>query len=147
MGNTNLFNGNSGYTYSAEAYINAVMLFPTEFETANKKEEKETAKAYNICEVLAEHELKSALSRNTNLCTCTQCYSDIMALTLKALPALYVTSDKNSVLFDRIAFENRDKVLAAITSSLKKVQAKPRKECKKTVTFINKTADNIEWVN
>lgn len=147
MGNVQLFNGQSGYNYSSDAYITAVMLFPSEFEITTKKEEKGTAKAYNICEVLAENEINATLSRNSNLCKCSQCYSDIMALSLRTLPALYVTSDKNSVVVDRIAFENRDRVSAAVRASIKTVQTHPRKECKKLITFINKTADNIEWVN
>jgi competence protein ComFB len=47
---------------------------------------------YNVVEVLAYEAVADVMDR-MDMCTCTQCTSDVLALTLNSLPQKYVTSD------------------------------------------------------
>ena len=146
--NTNI-NGKNGYYMDAAIYVSTVRI---EFENSvSKAKEALTPPGYtkprNVCEDLVEKELDLLFSRYVDVCRCNQCRADIIALSLKELPARYITDSRNSFAGEKIGNEYLEKVMKAVYKAVKIVKEKPRKTCEKTVTLIWKTADQLDWVN
>ena len=72
--------------------------------------------------------LDSVLDAHPEVCKCTKCKADVVALTLNQLPPHYVASEKGEVLSkaDHFNLENKSKLLVALTNAIKQVADAPR---------------------
>jgi competence protein ComFB len=87
---------------------------------------------FNIFEEFVETELNIMLSRYIDLCRCSQCRADIVALALHQLPAYYVTGTRGtltakSIIWTRYTQQITDAVIKAIHI----VYKRPRSNCQK----------------
>lgn len=127
--------GDSSYMEAHQLYT---PMFPQEEEPEEEVIEEEPLIAddykppYNIFEELVEVELNLLLSRYIDVCRCSQCRSDVVALALQQLPAYYITGQRGTETAKRIiAAKYMQRVMSAVNRSAKVVFKKPRNACKK----------------
>jgi competence protein ComFB len=102
---------------------------------------------FNVCEILVETELNLVLSRYLDICRCSQCRVDMIALALRELPPRYISGTRDEDAVSTIAREYMEKTMIAVFKAVKKVFNNPRSSCKKVVTVLWKTRDNLDWIN
>jgi len=61
---------------------------------------------YNVVEMLAYEEVADVMDR-MDMCTCSQCTSDVLALALNSLPQKYVTSDAGKQYIQLATFKKQ----------------------------------------
>jgi len=81
----------------------------------------------NLAEVLAKEQLSMVMSR-MNVCNCSTCTNDILALALNSLPTKYVTTDagKQYLQIEMYKKQYETDVLAALTRACVRIKACPR---------------------
>jgi putative phosphotransacetylase len=84
---------------------------------------------YNIMELIVGEETNTAIRADT-LCTCSQCWSNVFALALNAMPARYV-SDHGRILDYYRRFREEYGALARerVTAALSQVRSNPKASC------------------
>ncbi|MCM8812306.1 MAG: late competence development ComFB family protein [Candidatus Omnitrophica bacterium] len=82
---------------------------------------------YNIMETLARNYLKNMLATRKDICTCEQCYEDILAYALTRVPPKYVTTDKGAMvlLVENSKAENSAVILRELMAAVNVVSANP----------------------
>lgn len=87
---------------------------------------------YNLFEEFVETELNILLSRYLDLCRCSQCRADIVALSLQQLPAYYVTGTRGTLTAKSVVWTRyMQEVMDAVTKSIHIVYKRPRNTCRK----------------
>lgn len=87
---------------------------------------------YNLFEEFVETELNILLSRYLDLCRCSQCRADIVALALQQLPAYYVTGTRGTLTAKSVIWTRyMQEVMDAVTKSIHIVYKRPRNTCRK----------------
>lgn len=87
---------------------------------------------YNLFEEFVETELNILLSRYLDLCRCSQCRADIVALALHQLPAYYVTGTRGTLTAKSVIWTRyMQQVMDAVTKAIHIVYKRPRPSCKK----------------
>jgi len=87
---------------------------------------------YNLFEEFVETELNILLSRYLDLCRCSQCRTDIVALALQQLPAYYVTGTRGTLTAKSVIWTRyTQEIMAAVTKSINIVYKRPRNTCRK----------------
>ena len=84
---------------------------------------------YNVMELIVGEETNTAIRADT-LCTCSQCWSNVFALALNAMPARYV-SDHGRILDYYRRFREEYGALARerVTAALSQVRSNPKASC------------------
>lgn len=82
----------------------------------------------NYIEKVVREELKNLYDRDKTICTCDNCYQDIMTLTLNNLPAMYVTSDIGHIMtmFNLSKDQLQAQVLVELIKAIERVKKQPR---------------------
>lgn len=87
---------------------------------------------YNLFEEFVETELNILLSRYLDLCRCSQCRADIVALALHQLPAYYVTGTRGTLTAKSVIWTRyMQQVMDAVTKGIHIVYKRPRPSCRK----------------
>lgn len=87
---------------------------------------------YNLFEEFVETELNILLSRYLDLCRCSQCRADIVALALHQLPAYYVTGTRGTLTAKSVIWTRyMQQVMDAVTKAIHIVYKRPRPTCGK----------------
>lgn len=87
---------------------------------------------YNLFEEFVETELNILLSRYLDLCRCSQCRADIVALALHQLPAYYVTGTRGTLTAKSVIWTRyMQQVMDAVTKAIHIVYKRPRPNCGK----------------
>jgi len=87
---------------------------------------------YNLFEEFVETELDILLSRYVDLCHCSQCRADIVALSLQQLPAYYVTGTRGTLTAKSVVWTKyMQEVMDAVTKAIHIVYKRPRSSCKR----------------
>jgi competence protein ComFB len=83
----------------------------------------------NLSELLTKELLPSVMER-MEMCTCPMCTTNVLALTLNALPPKYVTSDEGKQYTQLEVYKSQYEldVLAAMTKACLRVKSSPRHE-------------------
>jgi len=92
---------------------------------------------YNIFEEFVETELNIMLSRYIDLCRCSQCRADIVAIALHQLPAYYVTGTRGTLTAKSVIWAKyTQQIVDAVTKAINIVYKRPRSNCKKIKQMI-----------
>lgn len=92
---------------------------------------------YNIFEEFVETELDILLARYMDICRCSQCRSDIVALALQQLPAYYVTGTRGTLTAKSVIWTRyMQQIMDAVTKAIHLVYKRPRSNCRKIKQFI-----------
>lgn len=92
---------------------------------------------YNIFEEFVETELNIMLSRYIDLCRCSQCRADIVAIALHQLPAYYVTGTRGTLTAKSVIWAKyTQQIVDAVTKAINIVYKRPRNNCKKIKQMI-----------
>lgn len=92
---------------------------------------------YNIFEEFVETELNIMLSRYIDLCRCSQCRADIVALALHQLPAYYVTGTRGTLTAKSVIWTKyMQQIIDAVSKAIHIVYKRPRSNCKKIKQMI-----------
>lgn len=87
---------------------------------------------YNLFEEFVETELDILLSRYLDLCRCSQCRADIVALALHQLPAYYVTGTRGTLTAKSVIWTRyMQQVMDAVSKAIHVVYKRPRPNCGK----------------
>ncbi len=87
---------------------------------------------YNLFEEFVETELNILLSRYVDLCHCSQCRSDMVALALQQLPAYYVTGTRGTLTAKSVVWTRyMQEVMDAVNKAIHIVYKRPRSSCKR----------------
>lgn len=87
---------------------------------------------YNLFEEFVETELNILLSRYVDLCHCSQCRADIVALALQQLPAYYVTGTRGTLTAKSVIWTRyMQEVMDAVNKAIHIVYKRPRSSCKR----------------
>ncbi len=85
---------------------------------------------YNLFEEFVETELDILFSRYLDLCRCSQCRADIVALALHQLPAYYVTGTRGTLTAKSVVWTRyMQQVMDAVSKSIHIVYKRPRSNC------------------
>jgi competence protein ComFB len=107
-------------------------LDPSEIEDAPEIDEDPYEAPYNLFEEFVETELNILLSRYVDLCHCSQCRSDIVALALQQLPAYYVTGTRGTLTAKSVVWTRyMQEVMDAVNKAIHIVYKRPRSSCKR----------------
>lgn len=81
----------------------------------------------NIAEVLVKEKI-ALVMKKMNVCSCTPCMNDVLALALNSLPTKYVTTDAGKQYYQLDIYKKQYEtdVLAALTKACVRVKASPR---------------------
>jgi putative phosphotransacetylase len=84
---------------------------------------------YNVMELIVGEETNVAIRADT-MCTCSQCWSNVYALALNAMPARYV-SDHSRILdyYHRFREEYGSLARERVTAALSQVRSNPKASC------------------
>jgi len=92
---------------------------------------------YNIFEEFVETELNIMLSRYIDLCRCSQCRADIVAIALHQLPAYYVTGTRGTLTAKSLIWTKyTQQIIDAVSKAINIVYKRPRSNCKKIKQMI-----------
>jgi competence protein ComFB len=92
---------------------------------------------YNIFEEFVETELNIMLSRYIDLCRCSQCRADIVAIALHQLPAYYVTGTRGTLTAKSVIWAKyTQQIVDAVSKAINTVYKRPRSNCKKIKQMI-----------
>lgn len=92
---------------------------------------------YNLFEEFVETELNILLSRYLDLCRCSQCRADIVALALHQLPAYYVTGTRGTLTAKSVVWTRyMQQVMDAVTKAIHIVYKRPRPSCRRIKQMI-----------
>ncbi len=87
---------------------------------------------YNLFEEFVETELDILLARYVDLCHCSQCRSDMVALALQQLPAYYVTGTRGTLTAKSVVWTRyMQEIMDAMTKAIHIVYKRPRSSCKR----------------
>lgn len=104
----------------------------TEAEEVSDLDEDPYEAPYNLFEEFVETELNILLSRFVDLCHCSQCRSDIVALALQQLPAYYVTGTRGTLTAKSVVWTRyMQEVMDAVNKAIHIVYKRPRSSCKR----------------
>lgn len=107
-------------------------LEPSEIEDLPDIDEDPYEAPYNLFEEFVETELNILLSRYVDLCHCSQCRSDIVALALQQLPAYYVTGTRGTLTAKSVVWTRyMQEVMDAVNKAIHIVYKRPRSSCKR----------------
>lgn len=107
-------------------------LEPPEIEDLSDIDEDPYEAPYNLFEEFVETELNILLSRYVDLCHCSQCRSDIVALALQQLPAYYVTGTRGTLTAKSVVWTRyMQEVMDAVNKAIHIVYKRPRSSCKR----------------
>lgn len=101
---------------------------------------------YNLFEEFVETELNILLSRYLDLCRCSQCRSDIVALALHQLPAYYVTGTRGTLTAKSVIWTRyMQQIMDAVTKAIHVVYKRPRPNCRriKQVLWIKPEIEDV----
>ncbi|MDO7786083.1 late competence development ComFB family protein [Desulforamulus aquiferis] len=79
-------------------------------------------------EQMLDDVIQNYANSNPDICTCSRCRLDTMAIALNNLPTRYVVTDEGGI-YTKVAMEQiagRAQVVAAILNGIQIVQKKPR---------------------
>lgn len=114
-----------------DLYVHQPLEFP-EQEQIPEIEDDPYEAPYNLFEEFVETELDILLSRYVDLCHCSQCRSDIVALALQQLPAYYVTGTRGTLTAKSVIWTRyMQEVMDAVNKAIHIVYKRPRSSCKK----------------
>ncbi len=114
-----------------DLYIHTT-LEPPETEDIPEIEDDPYEAPYNLFEEFVETELNILLSRYVDLCHCSQCRADIVALALQQLPAYYVTGTRGTLTAKSVIWTRyMQEVMDAVNKAIHIVYKRPRSSCKK----------------
>lgn len=114
-----------------DLYIHTALEAP-EIEDIPEIEDDPYEAPYNLFEEFVETELNILLSRYVDLCHCSQCRADIVALALQQLPAYYVTGTRGTLTAKSVIWTRyMQEVMDAVNKAIHIVYKRPRSSCKK----------------
>lgn len=114
-----------------DLYIHTTLEAP-ETEDIPEIEDDPYEAPYNLFEEFVETELNILLSRYVDLCHCSQCRADIVALALQQLPAYYVTGTRGTLTAKSVIWTRyMQEVMDAVNKAIHIVYKRPRSSCKK----------------
>lgn len=107
-------------------------LEPSDSEDLPDIDEDPYEAPYNLFEEFVETELNILLSRYVDLCHCSQCRSDMVALALQQLPAYYVTGTRGTLTAKSVVWTRyMQEVMDAVNKAIHIVYKRPRSSCKR----------------
>ncbi|PKL76155.1 MAG: hypothetical protein CVV27_11725 [Candidatus Melainabacteria bacterium HGW-Melainabacteria-1] len=109
-------------------------------------ESDEYSPPYNLFEEFVETELNILLSRYLDLCRCSQCRADIVALALHQLPAYYVTGTRGTLTAKSVIWTRyMQQVMDAVSKAIHVVYKRPRSNCRKIrqVLWLKPTLEEV----
>jgi putative phosphotransacetylase len=114
---------------SPEKLRTAVILATIRSASALRRITSSTFGPYNVMELIVGEETGTAL-RGDRLCTCSQCWSNVFALALNAMPARYV-SEHGRILdyYRRFRQEYGDLARQRVAAALIQVRDNPKASC------------------
>ncbi|MBX6395310.1 MAG: late competence development ComFB family protein [Alicyclobacillaceae bacterium] len=82
----------------------------------------------NLMEAMVRRVMDQVLGEQTDVCRCSKCLRDIMALSLNTLPPRYVSTRRGETFFKISQMENQfvADVLAAVAQAVEQVRKYPR---------------------
>lgn len=134
-------------------YLEGADLFtPNVFNKEDEEEEADLIEdiyesPYNLFEEFVETELNILLARYLDICRCSQCRADMVALALQQLPAYYVTGTRGTLTAKSVVWTRyMQQVMDAVTKSIHIVYKRPRSNCKK-IRHVIWVKPDLEEVN
>ncbi len=86
---------------------------------------------YNVFSSIVSKQFDDYLLESHNVCSCVKCRVDIMALSLKNLPKIYITDQTNiESKVELISRKYHKKIYKALLRAIEKVKENPSDECK-----------------
>jgi competence protein ComFB len=84
----------------------SIKLSPRQERVMKSALEEKKHHVYNVVEIIANETVADVMER-MDMCTCSQCTGDVLALALNALPTKYVTSDAGKQYIQLASFKKQ----------------------------------------
>ena len=83
--------------------------------------------AHNIMEEIVKNHLDDIMSKRPQLCKCSKCIDEIMAIVLSNLPAKYITTDSGAmhILIEQVRVEKSSEILKELMKAIEYLQEHP----------------------